>query len=217
MIILKGAPVSLKIQTEITAELKQWLDRGISAPHLSVILVGTDPASEIYVERKQQMCKKLGFTSEVIRLSTNIQTEELKKIIFELNQKNYIDGILIQLPLPVHLNSRDILECIRPDKDVDCLTELNLGKMLTDRSIIKPCTPSGILEIFKFYNIDLQGKNIAVVGRSLIVGTPLMHLLLKENASVTIFHSRSEKIEYQLKNFDIVCVAVGQATALIRL
>jgi len=178
---------------------------------LSVILVGEDPASVIYVQRKQEMCKKLGFSSEVIKLDEKTTQAELNHTILKLNQNSKVDGILVQLPLPNHINTRDVLESIDAGKDVDCLTERNLGKLLTDRAVIKPCTPSGIIEMFKFYGIDLRGKNIAVVGRSLIVGTPLMHLLLKENASVSIFHSKSENISQQLKNFDIVCVAVGRA------
>lgn len=211
MIVLKGAPVSQKIQAEIESEIAQWRTQGIQLPHLSVILVGTDPASEIYVQRKQEMCKKLGFSSEVIKLDEKTTQAELTNTILKLNENSKVDGILVQLPLPSHINSRDVLESIDAGKDVDCLTERNLGKLLTDRAIIKPCTPSGIIEMFKFYGIDLRGKNIAVVGRSLIVGTPLMHLLLKENASVSIFHSKSENISQQLKNFDIVCVAVGKA------
>jgi methylenetetrahydrofolate dehydrogenase (NADP+) / methenyltetrahydrofolate cyclohydrolase len=211
MIVLKGLPVSQKIQAEIEAEISHWKTQGTPLPHLSVILVGEDPASLIYVQRKQEMCKKLGFSSEVIKLGEKTTQSELQKIITDLNANSKVDGILVQLPLPNHINSRDALESIDAGKDVDCLTERNLGKLLTDRAIIKPCTPSGIIEMFKFYGIDLRGKNIAVVGRSLIVGTPLMHLLLKENASVSIFHSKSENISQQLKNFDIVCVAVGKA------
>ncbi len=211
MIVLKGLPVSQKIQAEIESELTQWKSQGRALPHLTVILVGHDPASEIYVERKQKMCQKLGFSSEVIKLDHKTTQSDLTKTILELNHNSKVDGILIQLPLPSHINTRDVLESIDSSKDVDCLTEKNLGKILTDRAVIKPCTPSGIVEMFKFYNIDLAGKNIAVIGRSLIVGTPLMHLLLKENASVTIFHSKSENISHQLKHFDIVCVAVGRA------
>jgi methylenetetrahydrofolate dehydrogenase (NADP+) / methenyltetrahydrofolate cyclohydrolase len=211
MIILKGAEVSQKIQTEIENELILWKSQGLKLPHLSVILVGSESASQIYVQRKQQMCKKLGFTSEVIKLDETVTQSEIKNVIMQLNQNPGVDGILVQLPLPAGLDSRDILETIHPEKDVDCLTEKNLGKILTDRSVVMPCTPSGIIEIFKYYNIQLAGKNIAVVGRSLIVGTPLLHLLMKQNASVTIFHSKSIDTESQLKNFDIVCVAVGQA------
>ena len=210
MIVLKGAPVSQKIQTEIESKLSLWKSQGMQLPHLSVILVGSNPASEIYVKRKQEMCKKLGFTSEVIKLEEKTTESEIQKIILSLNQNSKVDGILVQLPLPNHINARNVLESIDAGKDVDCLTEKNLGKLLTDRAVIKPCTPSGIIEMFKFYGIDLRGKNIAVIGRSLIVGTPLMHLLLKENASVSIFHSKSENISQQLKNFDIVCVAVGK-------
>lgn len=210
MIILKGAPVSQKIQAEIETELRLWKAQGTRMPHLTVILVGSDPASEIYVQRKQDMCKKLGFSSEVIKLDEKTAPDDLKQIIQSLNLNSQVDGILVQLPLPKHINERDVLESIDAEKDVDCLTEKNLGKLLTGRSVVKPCTPSGIIEMLNFYGIELAGKNIAVIGRSLIVGIPMLHLLLKANASVSIFHSKSENISQQLKNFDIVCVAVGK-------
>ncbi len=213
MIILKGAPVSQKIQADILQELAGWNLRKIKFPHLSVILVGEDPASSIYVTRKEDMCKKLGFSSEIIRVSTGISQRELQNIIIDLNKNSSVDGILVQLPLPVSISAREVLETIDPLKDVDCLTEKNLGKILTGHPLVQPCTPSGVMEMLKHYNISVQGKNVAIIGRSLIVGVPLIHLLLKENASVSVFHSKSEKIESQLKNFDIVCVAVGKSHA----
>lgn len=211
MIILRGSAVSQKIQTDIENELVQWDQKKVRRPHLTVVLVGEDPASEIYVSRKEQMCKKLGFTSEVIKLAAATTQTELQKVIQDLNQNLLVDGILVQLPLPAHMNSREVLETIQPQKDVDCLTERNLGKILTSRATVQPCTPSGVIEILKFYDLPIRGKNVAIIGRSLIVGIPLIHLLLKENASVTVFHSHSEDVSSQLKNFDIVCVAVGQS------
>lgn len=213
MVILKGAPVSEKIQSEISAELTQWKAQGQAWPHLTVILVGKDPASEIYVSHKEKMCKKLGFSSEVVKLPADITQKELEKVILDLNQKKSVDGILVQLPLPGHLNSREVLETIDPLKDVDCLTENNLGKVLTGRALVQPCTPSGVIEILKHYNMAITGKKVAVVGRSLIVGIPLIHLFLKANATVTVFHSHSENIADQLKDFDIVCVAIGKSVA----
>ncbi len=214
MMILKGAPVSEKIKTQINDELVLWRKNKIAFPHLTVVLVGADPASEIYVNRKKKMCETLGFTSEVVRFDKTVQEIELIQKIKLLNENKVVDGILVQLPLPNHLDSRKVLESISADKDVDCLTEKNLGRMLTDQALILPCTPSGIIEIFKHYHIDIKSKNIAVIGRSLIVGTPLMHMLIKANATVTLFHSQSIDIAQQMKNFEIVCVAVGKKSLL---
>lgn len=211
MIWLKGAPVSLNIQNEIKTVLAENLQKGFKVPHLAVVLVGQDQASQVYVSLKEKMCAKLGFKSTVYKLPDNTSQESIQKLIIELNTNSDVDGILIQLPLPAHLSARTLLEYIDPRKDVDCLTESNLGKVLTGRATIYPCTPAGILEIFKFYDISLKGKNIAVVGRSLIVGTPLFHLLNKENATVTLFHSKSADMKSQLKNYDIVCVAIGKS------
>lgn len=210
MLLLKGAEVSQKIQNEIKSALAIRSEQGRRAPHLSVILVGHDPASQIYVSLKEKMCKKLGIQSSIHRLDSNIEFSELKKIITNLNQDPNIDAILVQLPLPKHLNARDVLECIDPRKDVDCLTEKNLGRIISGQADLYPCTPAGIIEMLKHYQISLSGKNVAVIGRSLIVGTPLFHMLNKENATVTLFHSKSQNVKAQLKNFDLVCVAIGK-------
>lgn len=208
---LKGQPVSLEIQNQIRTELKNWSDKGLSMPHLSVILVGTDPASQIYVGHKARMCEQLGFSSQVITLNAEISETDLMAKIQELNQNNHVDGILVQLPLPKHMNERKVLETINPIKDVDCLTQSNMGAMVVGSSIVKPCTPAGIIEILKYYQIPLTGKKVAVIGRSLIVGTPLVHLLTQENATVTLFHSKSENLLKEIKDFDIVCVAIGKS------
>ncbi len=207
---LSGSPVSQEIQNKILAELEGWKQKNWQTPKLTVILVGDDPASQVYVGHKEKMCHKLGYISEVVRCSATLTENELVSLIEKLNQDQTVDGILIQLPLPKHLNERAVLEKIDPNKDADCLTEKNIGKLLTGTSVVLPCTPSGIIEILKHYKIAVSGKNVAVVGRSLIVGMPLFQLLNKENATVTLFHSRSEKMKEQLKNFDMVCVALGK-------
>lgn len=207
---LLGAPVSQKIQNDICSDLLDFKQKNWALPSLTVVLVGDDPASQVYVGHKEKMCVKLGFSSSIVRLNINTSETDLIKVVEKLNADNAVDAILIQLPLPKHLNERKILEAILPDKDADCLTEKNLGKLLTGTSVVLPCTPSGIIEILKHYEISLTAKKVAVIGRSLIVGTPLFHLLNKENATVTVFHSKSENINSEIKNFDIVCVAAGR-------
>lgn len=209
--LLKGQPVSEKIQADIKTEISTWAAKKIKYPHLSVLLVGNDPASHIYVGHKARMCEALGFTSEVIVLDQQITQEDLIQKIEELNANNDVDGILVQLPLPLQIDERTVLEKISPAKDVDCLTKSNIGSMVVGDAIVKPCTPAGIIEILKFYKIPIAGQKIAVIGRSLIVGTPLVHLLTQENATVTLFHSKSENLSEEIKNFDIVCVAIGKA------
>lgn len=209
--LLKGQPVSEKIQADIKAEIASWPNQGLTLPHLSVILVGNDPASQVYVGHKARMCEALGFSSEVIRLDEKISEAELLKKIDELNKNSKVDGILVQLPLPKHIHERTALEKISPLKDVDCLTKTNIGSMVVGDAIVKPCTPAGIIEILKFYDIKIAGQKIAVIGRSQIVGTPLVHLLTQENATVTLFHSKSENLMQEIKAFDIVCVAIGKS------
>ncbi len=208
--LLKGNVVSQKIQAEIKNTLKAWQDKKWSPPSLTVILVGEDPASQVYVGHKEKMCHALGYQSQVIRMPVTSSQAEVIDQIQKLNQSADVDAILVQLPLPSAMDSRTVLESIDPRKDADCLTETNLGKMLTGRSVVLPCTPAGVIEILKHYEVPIEGKSVAVIGRSLIVGTPLSHLLNKENATVTVFHSKSRDLKNQLKNFDIVCVAAGR-------
>lgn len=211
MRLLKGAEVSEKIQQEVKADLEKRSQKGLRAPHLSVILVGSNPASEVYVSLKQKMCQKLGITSTIHRLADSATTSEVGSLIQKLNVDSSVDAILMQLPLPSGLQERELLEMIDPKKDVDCLTQQNLGKMITGTASIYPCTPSGILEMLKHYEISVEGKKAAVIGRSLIVGTPLFHMLTKANATVTLFHSKSKNTADELKKFDLVFVAIGKA------
>lgn len=211
MRLLKGAEVSEKIQQEVKADLEKRSQKGLRAPHLSVILVGSNPASEVYVSLKQKMCQKLGITSTIHRLEDSATTAEVGSLIKELNLDTNVDAILMQLPLPNGLPDRRLLEMIDPKKDVDCLTQQNLGQVITGTALIYPCTPSGIMEMLKHYQIPLEGKKAAVIGRSLIVGAPLFHMLNKANATVTLFHSKSKNVAEELKNFDLVFVAIGKA------
>ncbi len=209
--LLKGKPVAEKIFADIKKDLTDWKKKAYRPPSLTVILVGDDPASQVYVGHKTKACHDLGFKSELIQLPQNISQDQLIQKITELNQNKSVDGILVQLPLPKAMNERIVLESIDAKKDVDCLTQTNIGAMVVGGSLVSPCTPSGIIEIFNYYKLPLQGKKIAVVGRSLIVGTPLVHLLTQQNATVTLFHSKSEDMMSEIKQFDIVCVAIGKA------
>ncbi len=209
--LLKGKPVAEKIFADIKNDLTDWKKKAYRPPSLTVILVGDDPASQVYVGHKTKACHDLGFKSELIQLPQNISQDQLIQKITELNQNKSVDGILVQLPLPKAMNERIVLESIDAKKDVDCLTQTNIGAMVVGGSLVSPCTPSGIIEIFNYYKLPLQGKKIAVVGRSLIVGTPLVHLLTQQNATVTLFHSKSEDMMSEIKQFDIVCVAIGKA------
>ena len=209
--LLKGKPVAEKIFADIKKDLTDWKKKAYRPPSLTVILVGDDPASQVYVGHKTKACHDLDFKSELIQLPQNISQDQLIQKITELNQNKSVDGILVQLPLPKAMNERIVLESIDAKKDVDCLTQTNIGAMVVGGSLVSPCTPSGIIEIFNYYKLPLQGKKIAVVGRSLIVGTPLVHLLTQQNATVTLFHSKSEDMMSEIKQFDIVCVAIGKA------
>ncbi len=207
MLQLKGKPVAESIYNQIKEKLKAHT----SKPHLAVILVGGDPASQVYVSHKQKACEHLGFHSTLVALPEKTTAADLTQKINELNKNSGINAILLQLPLPAHLDSKKMSDLIAPDKDADSLTTTSLGLIMAGRQKISSCTPSGIIEILKFYNISVANKNVLVIGRSLIVGLPLFHLLLQENATVTVAHSKTENLKDLVKNFDFVFVAVGRA------
>ena len=210
MIELKGKPVAENLYNEITAGLKTWSEKKWSMPHLAVVLVGEDPASHVYVSHKQKACEKLGFRSSLIKLSENISEHELSLKLRNLNSDDDIDGILLQLPLPEHLNARQMMEKISIAKDVDGLTQAALGALMVSHQQVASCTPAGIIEILKYYQIDVSGKNVVVVGRSTIVGLPLFHLLNQLNATVTLCHSKTPNLKQILKSAQYVFVAVGK-------
>ena len=178
-------------------------------PCLATVLVGNDPASATYVKNKHNACEKIGIKTKDHRLPINTTQNELDKIINELNSDKEVHGILIQLPLPKQLNEFQTISKILPIKDVDGLTPQNVGLLAMGNSIFKPCTPSGIMEMFYYYKIELEGKNIVMINRSNLIGKPLYHLLLQNNATVITCHSKTKNLNEYCKNADIIITAVG--------
>ena len=199
------------LREKILAELKLKIDKFENKPHLVVILVGENPASKIYVNNKKKVAEKLGITSTVITYPKNITEKELLDKIKELNNNSEVHAILVQLPLPEHISKQKVIDTIVPSKDVDGFTPYNVGKLFSGEvPYVYPCTPKGILLLLEEYNIDLDGKNAVVIGRSNIVGKPMAQMLLNKNATVTICHSHTRNLEQIIKTADIVVSAVGE-------
>ncbi len=212
MLILSGKEVSKKIKEELKKEIDSYLAQGLRKPGLTVILVGNDPASQIYVRRKRETAENIGINSICVTLPQNTTEEELVETIKRFNEDENIDGILVQLPLPSHINTHRIIETIRPDKDVDGFHPENVGRLATGigRGII-PCTPLGIWLMLKHYDIDVFGKDVVVVGASNIVGKPMSLVFLKdERATVTVCHKNTKDLSFHTKKADILVVAVGK-------
>lgn len=194
--------------------LKDWVKREIdfnnAVPTLAVIVVGNNPASRVYVNNKKKACEEVGIKCLEIKLSATISEDELLDIIYELNVDNKIDAILCQLPLPKHIDERVIIEAINPKKDVDGFSIDSVGSLWIGDYNFVPCTPAGIIELLEHYDIPIEGKHCVIVGRSNIVGKPLAALLLEENATVTICHSKTKDLASFTKNADIVIAAVGR-------
>ncbi len=211
--ILSGKELSQKLLEEQKIETQRLISEGIE-PGLAVVLVGEDPASEIYVRNKGLACEAIGIQSTTLKLPGDVEQDELLKIIDELNANPAIHGILVQLPLPRHINEDEVLLRILPEKDVDGFHILNAGKLFTGLPGVKPCTPKGILYMLKSTNVDLSGKHAVVIGRSNIVGKPIAMMLLEENCTVTICHSRTKDLPAITRQADIVVVAIGKARFL---
>ena len=207
--IIDGKEVSLFIKEQIKKETEQLKSQGVT-PGLAVILVGDDPASHVYVNNKKKACEFCGFHSESYELPENTTEEELLSLVNKLNADDNIHGILVQMPLPKHLDPDIVINTIRPDKDVDAFNPFNVGKIMLGEYDFLPCTPAGVMELLKFYNIDPAGKNCTVIGRSNIVGKPMSMLMLHANATVTICHSRTPDLVSACKNADILVAAVGR-------
>lgn len=206
-IILNGK----MLRDKIFESLKAKLDKMQQKPTLAVILVGENPASQIYVRNKKKTAEKLGINSLSIEYPSDISEEELLNKIKELNSDEKVTAILVQLPLPAHINKNRIIDAILPQKDVDGLTPYNLGKLFSgEEPYVYPCTPKGILLLLDEYNIKLEGKNIVVVGRSNLVGKPVAQMLLKRNATVTMCHSHTKNLSEITKTADIIVSAVGK-------
>lgn len=210
-LILNGREVANEVLKGARNEINLLKGQNKRLPGLAVILVGNNPASHTYVRNKEKICKEIGIYSEVYILEENITEKELLANVNLLNKSSKIDGILIQLPLPKHINSEKVIESIDPEKDIDGLHPYNLGKLLSGQSCLKPCTPQGVIQILKHYSINIKGSKAVVVGRSNLVGKPLALLLLKENATVTVVHSQTQKLSEITKEADILVCAIGRA------
>lgn len=210
-ILIDGKALAAKLQgklAEKTARLKE--ETGV-VPGLVVIIVGENPASQVYVRNKERSAIAAGFRSEVVRLPETIQQHELLELIEQYNQDPLWHGILVQLPLPKHIDDEAVLLAIDPAKDVDGFHPLNMGRLWAGNPVMVPSTPAGIMEMFKAYGIELEGKRAVVIGRSNIVGKPMAQLLLAKNATVTLTHSRTHHLAKIAKTADILVVAIGRA------
>ena len=208
--IIDGKSIAADIRAEIAKEVLQLKQESKVIPGLAVILVGDDPASKLYVRNKIIACKAVGINSFEFYPPDHISEAQLINKIESLNMDNNIHGILVQLPLPKHINSVNIINAINPKKDVDGFTVSNFGKLVTAQDCFIPCTPQGCLILIKTVVSDLRGLNALIVGRSNIVGKPMMHVLLQENCTVTIAHSYSKNLEELCKNADILVAALGK-------
>lgn len=209
--IIDGKKLSETIKAEVAEEVRKITANGEMAPGLAVIIVGNDPASHVYVSSKKKACDATGIFSIEVALPEDTTQAQLLEEINKLNNDSRIHGILLQLPLPRHLNENEALEAINPQKDVDGFHPVNVGKLYIGLDTFVPCTPKGVIEIFKRNNIEIAGKNAVVVGRSNIVGKPMGALLMKENATVTIAHSKTKNLPELLSKADIVVAAIGKA------
>ncbi|MBF0547786.1 MAG: bifunctional methylenetetrahydrofolate dehydrogenase/methenyltetrahydrofolate cyclohydrolase FolD [Candidatus Riflebacteria bacterium] len=212
--ILDGKKISAEIRSEIQKFVKKFKEEDSLLPGLAVILVGNDPASNVYVSQKRKMAEEVGFHSVEIRYPAETSQVELIKCIQSLNHDKTIHGILIQLPLPQHIDQRILLETVEPRKDVDAFHPVNQGKFLIGIDSFIPCTPHGVLELLKRNKIEISGKKALVIGRSNIVGKPMSLLLLKENATVTIAHSKTTNLAKEISESEIVVVAMGKPHAI---
>lgn len=208
--ILNGKMIAAQIKEEVKNKTAALKAKHKVTPGLAVIIVGEDPASEVYVKRKHQACEEIGIYSEVIRMSDKTSEKELLDKVAELNHADPIHGILVQLPLPSHINTETVLDSIRPEKDVDGFHPINVGNLSIGREGMVPCTPAGIIKMLSISGIDIAGKHAVIIGRSNIVGKPMAMLLLSRNATVTVCHSKTKDLAAITRQADILVAAVGK-------
>lgn len=209
MQLLDGRALSKKIETNVADEVKKLKDTCGCTPGLAVVLVGQDPASGAYVNMKKKACDRVGFYSITHDMPESISQEAIEKTITMLNNDTNVDGILIQLPLPEHIDTTKLLELVAPQKDVDGFHPFNVGRLVTNLDGFVPCTPLGVMELLKEYDIDVKGKNCVVIGASNIVGKPMASLLLNADATVEICHIFTDDLKKHTLNADVVLVGVG--------
>ena len=210
MKLIEGKAMATAIKAEIAEEVKQIVANGGKQPHLVAVLVGHDGGSETYVKNKVLACEQCGFKSTLIRYEDNITEVELLACVDKLNKDDDVDGFIVQLPLPKHIDEQKIVEAIDYHKDVDGFHPTNMGRLWSGHPLMIPSTPAGIMEMFREYKVDLEGKNAVVIGRSNIVGKPMAQLLLSKNATVTLTHSRTHHLAKIAKKADILVVAIGR-------
>ena len=208
--IIDGKQISLDTKNELKEKVAKYKEQGIEIT-LAVVKVGNDPASAVYVRNKEKACEYVGINSKTLALPEETTEEELLNVVKELNEDKNVNGILVQLPLPKHIDESKVLLTIDSTKDVDGFHPVNVGKMVIGEDTFLPCTPAGIIEMIKRTDIDIEGKECVVIGRSNIVGKPMAMLMLKENATVTIAHSRTKDLKEVTKRADIIVAAIGKA------
>ncbi|MBR5539484.1 MAG: bifunctional methylenetetrahydrofolate dehydrogenase/methenyltetrahydrofolate cyclohydrolase FolD [Clostridia bacterium] len=207
---IDGKVVAAAVRERIKNDVAEFVSKTGKNPGLAVVIVGNDPASEVYVRNKHKACGEVGIYSEVHTLPENTTEEELLSLVEKLNNDENINGILVQLPLPKHLDSEKVILAINPAKDVDAFHPQNVGKIMIGNYSFLPCTPAGVMELLKYYNVDICGKHCVIIGRSNIVGKPQAMLMLKENATVTVCHSKTVNLKEITKQADILVTAVGR-------
>ena len=208
--IIDGKFVSSEVRKNISSEVKEFINATNVTPGLAVILVGNNPASAVYVRNKHKACLDVGMNSYEITMDEKTTEDELLAKIDELNSDPKVHGILVQLPLPKHISEEKVINRISPEKDVDAFHPTNVGKIVSGKYEFIPCTPAGIMELLHFYNVEISGKECVVIGRSNIVGKPMALLLLAENGTVTVCHSRTKDLSEVTKRADILVVAIGK-------
>ena len=207
--LIDGKAIAAEITEEMRLRAQALREKGI-VPYLAVILAGNDPASEIYVRNKRRACKRAGIESRMIRLDQSVSREEILREIHALNQDPAVHAVLVQLPLPGHLDETEILSAVLPEKDADGFHPLNAGRLLTGEKGVLPCTPAGCMELLRRTGVSLSGAEAVVIGRSNIVGKPMSLLLLRENCTVTLCHSRTKNLAEHVRRADVVICAVGR-------
>lgn len=209
-VLLDGKMLAERLRKEISQETVEFIEKTGIQPHLVVVIVGSNPASMTYVRNKKKSCEAVGFKSTIIELPESTTEELLLSKIEELNEDRSVHGILVQLPLPHHISEEKVIQSISIEKDVDGFHPYQVGALVSGMNCLKPCTPAGVIELLKEYQIEMEGRHAVIVGRSHIVGKPLIQLLLDENATVTVCHSRTENLEFFTKRADILIVAIGR-------
>ena len=208
--LIDGKSISTEKRENISWETAEFIKETSVIPHLAVVIIGNDPASKTYVRNKKKACTDVGFKSSVIELEETVTEEQLVAVIDKLNEDKEVHGILVQLPLPNHIDENHIIASIDKSKDVDGFHPYQVGCLVSGLETLKPCTPSGVIELLKAYEIEMAGKHAVIVGRSHIVGKPLIQLLLNEDATVTVCHSKTKNLKELTQMADILLVAIGK-------